>query len=78
MDDNERLGATEPLLRLRRLRLERGSNSGPLIEKMKRSTRNPSNRNGLIQMIRMDNSAGQKRVYNYIHLSQNCKNDKYL
>ena len=29
-DDNERLCATEPRLRLRRFRLERGSNSGPL------------------------------------------------
>ena len=30
MDDNERLLAVEPRLRLRRFRLERGSNSGPL------------------------------------------------
>ena len=29
-DDNERLCAMEPRLRLRRFRLERGSNSGPL------------------------------------------------
>ena len=29
-DDNERLCAMEPRLRVRRFRLERGSNSGPL------------------------------------------------
>ena len=29
-DDNERLCAMEPRLRLRRFRLERGSNPGPL------------------------------------------------
>ena len=29
-DDNERLRAMEPRLRLRKFRLERGSNSGPL------------------------------------------------
>ena len=29
-DDNERLGAMKPRLRLRRLRIERGSNPGPL------------------------------------------------
>ena len=29
-NDNDRLRAAEPILRLRRFRLERGSNSGPL------------------------------------------------